>query len=213
VVVFDNFRLEFVGMNTKNVTLNEGYATFSSVDAYRIDTEGVNAYKVTAGATTGVVTLQALSDGIPGNTGVVLYGEGKTSVQLTAVTTSGSDTEGNLMKANVDDYNLPSSVVINEVTYNNYTLGKDVTDNRVKFLRSNGEGTLAAGKAYLQLPASAGSRVSILFPDDEVTSVDGKGIAKGAKEPSVPVYNLQGQRVLKPTKGLFIVDGKKHVVR
>ena len=215
VVVFDNFRLEFVGMNTKNVTLNEGYATFSSVDAYRIDSEDVNAYKVTEKSAT-EVNLVELTDGIPANTGVVLYGEGKNTVQLTAVSSSASDVSGNLMKPNVTDYELPSSVVINDITYNNYTLGKH--NNEVKFLRSSGSGTLAAGKAYLQLEATAAARVSILFFDEEgeqITPISEKRIMKSEESANAPVYNLAGQRMDSSLakKGLYVVNGKKLVVR
>ena len=206
VVVFDNFRLEYIGA-IKTIPLNYDYATFSAAQAYRIDTEGVSAYKVTEGATANEVNLVGLTDGIPANTGVVLYGAGKESVQLTAVDGSTSDVSGNLMKPNVSDYELPSSIVIDATTYNNYTLGYH--NDEVKFLRSSGEGTLAAGKAYLQLPATAASRVNIIFFEEGTTDIHS---AKDTQRiTNSEMYDLQGRRIgnMKANsqlkKGLYIV--------
>lgn len=199
--------ISMYGKIIKTIPLNYGYATFSAAQAYRIDTEGVSAYKVTEGATANEVNLVELTDGIPANTGVVLYGAGKESVQLTAVDGSTSDVSGNLMKPNVSDYELPSSIVIDATTYNNYTLGYH--NDEVKFLRSSGEGTLAAGKAYLQLPATAASRVNIIFFEEGTTDIHSTKDTQ--RTTSSEMYDLQGRRIgnMKANsqlkKGLYIV--------
>lgn len=79
------------------------------------------------------------------------------------------------------------------------------------FYRTSG-GTVKANRAYLQVDTSslpsAGSQLYISF-DDEETCIDAMNgerlMANG------PVYNLKGQRVEKPAKGLFIVNGRKVV--
>ena len=69
-------------------------------------------------------------------------------------------------------------------------------------------GTLQSGKAYLQIPSGAARELSIGFADSDVTAIKGvKAVADGE------VYNLSGQRVAAPTKGLYIVNGKKVVVK
>ena len=69
--------------------------------------------------------------------------------------------------------------------------------------------TLPAGKAYI--PASVGANARIAKLDfDEATGI--QSIDNG-KLTIDNVYNLQGVRVAQPTKGLYIVNGKKMVVK
>ena len=71
---------------------------------------------------------------------------------------------------------------------------------------------LAANKAYLAVPTSVMAS-GLIFGDEEVVT----GIS--AVEHSTlniehsEVYNLNGQRVSQPTKGLYIVNGKKVIVK
>ena len=70
-------------------------------------------------------------------------------------------------------------------------------------------GNLPAGKAYLAISASA----PILNLDFDGTtgikSVDSGQVTVDSSE----VYNLNGQRVAQPTKGLYIVNGKKVIIK
>jgi hypothetical protein len=72
-------------------------------------------------------------------------------------------------------------------------------------------GTVPAGKALL--PASevsaTGARLAFVF-GGEATGISGTLKANG--EDSV-LYNLSGQRVENPTKGLYIVNGKKVIIK
>ena len=68
--------------------------------------------------------------------------------------------------------------------------------------------TIPAGKAYLNVAAGAGARLSFSFDDDTTT-----GISSMHKSEFImhnEVYNLNGQRIVKPSKGLYIVNGKKY---
>lgn len=71
----------------------------------------------------------------------------------------------------------------------------------------------AAHKAWLiiEKSAPATTRGFISFGDEDGTT----GIDKVIKQPVADnvYYNLQGQRVEKPTKGLYIVNGKKVVIK
>lgn len=49
------------------------------------------------------------------------------------------------------------------------------------------------------------------FTDKNATAI--KGITKGMAAGNITTYNLNGQRVAQPTKGLFIVNGKKVVMK
>ena len=48
--------------------------------------------------------------------------------------------------------------------------------------------------------------------DGSTTDISEKVIVNSEEFATAPVYNLKGQRVMKPEKGLYIVDGKKVVV-
>ena len=71
-------------------------------------------------------------------------------------------------------------------------------------------GTLAAGKAYLNIAVSSARSLEMNF-DDETTGVDDvrSRMSNGRSE----YFNLAGQRVAQPTKGLYIVNGKKYVIK
>ena len=69
-------------------------------------------------------------------------------------------------------------------------------------------GTLQSGKAYLQIPATARD-LSITFGD--ATSIG--ATLKNKEIENKEVYNLKGQRVAQPTKGLYIQDGKKVIIK
>ena len=83
------------------------------------------------------------------------------------------------------------------------------------FMPISGEMTLPKGKAYLALPNNlfAGTRsVSLGFVnEDGTTSID--GTAEIQSQNDNVYYNLHGQRIDSPSKGLYIKNGKKVIVR
>ena len=86
----------------------------------------------------------------------------------------------------------------------NYVLGKH--EGKVGFYKAGGM-TVATDKAYLQTTVAA-ARIDIDF-DGDVTAIETVKAEKANNE----YYNLAGQRVAQPTKGLYIVNGRKVVVK
>ena len=87
-----------------------------------------------------------------------------------------------------------------------------VLSNGHDFVLVKDAGTLAAGKCWVQLeksPANARA-LSIVF-EGETTGIS--TVKTDADTKDAAVYDLQGRRVMQPTKGLFIVGGKKVVVK
>lgn len=72
--------------------------------------------------------------------------------------------------------------------------------------------TLGANKAYLVLGAAAAnpSSFSIQFPDDETTGVEVIPTADGDTN---TYYDLSGRRVTSPTTGVYVLNGKKVLVK
>lgn len=95
---------------------------------------------------------------------------------------------------------------------NNYVLQKNGDDvNDVNFYLVTGtSATVKPFRAYLHYENPGAHILSILFDD-------ATGIEKVEKDASVKengeFFNLAGQRVAHPTKGLYIVNGKKVVIK
>ena len=96
------------------------------------------------------------------------------------------------------------------------TIGKTDGDN-TNYILSNGAfhptsgGTIKANKAYLQIPTSAARETLTISFDDESTGVKEVNGVKDVNDDSY--FDLQGRKVTQPTKGLYIMNGKKYVIR
>ena len=66
----------------------------------------------------------------------------------------------------------------------------------------------------VNVDTSSGSRgLSISFADDETTGITTVEKTDNTDNAAQKVYNLNGQRIMNPTKGLYIVNGKKVIVK
>ncbi len=72
--------------------------------------------------------------------------------------------------------------------------------------------TLAANKAFLALESAASAR-GFVFQFEETTGVNEELRMKNEEFAPATYYNLKGQKVQKPTKGLYIKNGKKVLFR
>ena len=78
------------------------------------------------------------------------------------------------------------------------------------FYRANNQ-KVGAGKAYLSVPAASAAKISFFSLDGTVTAIE--GVEAEAAEGGKVFYNLSGQRVENPAKGLYIVNGKKVIIK
>ena len=78
-----------------------------------------------------------------------------------------------------------------------------------KLSESNGEGTIKAFRAYFQVAAGGAKAVDFVV-DDVATGIIN---IDGTVETYENVYTLSGVRVEKPIRGLYIVNGKKTIVK
>ncbi len=168
---------------------SSGYATFSSANALDLNT--VNAYIVSAVSSTSA-TLSAVTEA-PANTGIIIQGTPGDVVNI-PVKASAEGVGTNKLYATVK----PKTVVVNEA----YILSGG------KFHPANA-GTIPAGKAYLDATDVAGAHeLSLDFGN--VTAINK---VETTKQASSEYYNLAGQQVTQPTKGLYIVNGKKVIIK
>ena len=195
------------------VTLAAEKGTFCCDRALNFSGTGIDAYLIT-GASGGVLTASSALTNVPANTPLYLEGSAGT-VNVPVVETSAAsevDTSANLLKKGTGSA-VASTETISETSYTNFILTNQTTTNNsapLRFYKAN-DNTVPVNKAYLQISsATVGAREFVWFEDDmtgiEKVSVDTKAF-NGA------VYNLAGQRVAQPTKGLYIVNGKKVVLK
>lgn len=186
--------LDVVEPQEEQITIGTaGYATFSNANEVEIP-EGVTAYYAQLKDASTITLKEIAGDYIPANTGVVVSGSEGT--YNAAVTSTGATlTATNLLK--------PWLTAGEPTESEYYTLAAGPC-----FKKSSG-GTLAAGKAYLVLPEESSARELKVTFGDETTSIS----TLSATDSSDEIYNLQGQRLTAPQKGLYIVNGKKYMVK
>ena len=197
-----NFELEEV--TTLPITMHDGqdgkhYATFSAPVAISSIT-GATAHKVKVENEKAKYSETGV-EGIPAGTGVLLINETGEKATLTI----GDCTE-------TIDTDL-QHIFAAETSHEGLFFGLS-TENKLGFfkLMEGGETTPTTGgfKAYLNAPASA--KGVELVADNETTGIENMENGTLNMENGA-VYNLQGQRVNKAQKGVFIQNGKKVVVR
>ncbi len=174
-----------------------GYATFCS--QYPLDFTTTNGYtawqiKAISGET---ITFEKITGAIKGGQGILLKGEADATVTLASKDAS-TMLDGNLL------YGTTAPTYVTDDEY--FGLSGN------KFVKINA-GTVPAGKALL--PASAipaGAReLTFVFEDGQTTGIESlnPALSKGADT----IYDLQGRKVAQPTKGLYIKNGKKVVMK
>ena len=144
------------------------------------------------------------------------------AVTMEPVTTVPANTPLVLKKGSAASYDVPVIASASAPATNNLRASDGVAsiggDGVYDYILSDGKfyhasaGVLPAGKCYLHLDAApSGARELSLSFEDEATGVND---VKGQKEEGRDeFYNLAGQRVAQPTKGLYIVNGKKVIVK
>lgn len=139
------------------------------------------------------VKAQAISE-VPAGTGIVLIGAANAEP---ATLTIGDVT------ATVADNALTGHYVAGTVS-DAYVLANG--DEGLGFYALDGAQTVAANKAYIEKQADV---KAILFGDEE-TGIESLTSATATDS---AIYNMAGQRVSKAVRGLYIVGGKKVVVK
>ena len=198
-----NFRIDMVKVNiAAPVTITSaGFATLYTAEPLNFATLSSELKAYTASVEGSTVTLTQVND-IPANTGVVLKGSAKTHniPVIASSSTAKGDLTGSTTEATA--YNAFSGYDLYMLALN----GK----NEAQFTLANA-GEIAAGKAFLKLTHSEARNLSVVFGDDETTAI--RGIENGEMKVKNSFFDLQGRRVAQPTKGLYIVNGKKVIIK
>ena len=193
------FRLEEV--TSLPVTVSAAnYATFYTPVAVKIPA-GVEVYYASA-VEDEYVILNPITGTIPANTGVILKNAGSYEFEIT---TDVPAIEGNLLKGTVARTQLAQNGRC-------YVLGLDANSVVGMYKAAKGEDNSvffnSGHKAYLELPEASKSN-SYRFDFGGTTGIE--TIETSAQDNVI--YDLTGRRVEKAVKGLYIVNGKKVLVK
>ena len=159
----------------------------SDVEAYTLTYSSGNA-----------ATATEVEGTIPANTPVLLNGSGEVTFTGSGAVAANAENKSGAMTGVFTQGFVPS---------NSYVL--QLLNNELGFRKVADDGSVSINpfRAYLTAQG-AGSRLSINFGD--VTGIE---TVATAEKNEGKAYDLQGRRVAQPTKGLYIVNGKKYFVQ
>lgn len=182
-----------------NVSAN--IATYSSPFPVKLP-DGVDAYIAKQDGEN--IVLQKITGALPANTGVILSSETAKEYIPTARTTEAlaTETEGNMLVATTGN--------AVETNVNAYILSKNGNTAVFKKLKSDAR-TIAQYKAYLELNgAQSAQLMKFAFAGSDLTGI--QNVAETSAK-SNTAYDLAGRKVGKLQKGIYIVNGKKVIVK
>ena len=186
---------------TKTISASK-FASFSAAGNTEVP-EGVSVYTAKVDGSNVVLTKVETSV-IPANTGVIIGSETE-GEKTFKVTLNGSDADfsaNELIATSVE----ANATVPTTGTY--YALSA----TEAKFGVLTGGIKLSANKAYLAAPADEAKQTSLnIVFGGETTGISEAAAAKAIDNGAF--YTLQGVRVAKPAKGLYIHNGKKVLVK
>ena len=193
----ENFDYVLIKKATVPVDIKADGSTFSS--AYAIDCanlpSGVKAYKVTK-MTASEVTAEEVTEAVAANTGLILVATAADSYNIPVAATGTDISASNLLKA---------AVAATEVAADEAYGLKDG-----KFHKLNA-GTISAGKAYLLADDIAKApELTINFGGEATGIADVRGKMEDVRS---DFFDLQGRKVANPTKGLYIQNGRKVILK
>ena len=140
------------------------------------------------------------------NTAVILYADVAETTPYTVNTTK----ESASTTVHTNQLKISDGTVTGNESGTIYVLANG--GNGVGFYHVENGSAITAGKAYLEVSDETPARQFIGFGDDnETTGI--QTVANSQQSAANSYYDLQGRRVAQPTKGLYIVNGKKVVIK
>ena len=193
------------------------YGTYSYESAFVVPSDlTVSEIKVVDGKLT--VGNYKTDDVVPANTGVMVSSTTSGDHYVTLTTKAGSSLfgsenmlmpSGNGITAEGMAEAAPGCKYYRLTMHNGTTLG---------YYWGAADGAafaLGANKAYLAVPIASARLTGFEMADSETTNLREKGKVKSEKFAAAAVYDLQGRRVADASlkKGLYIVNGKKYIIK
>ena len=175
-------------------------------------TSGANAYVMTESGEW-LVPTQLTDNKVPAGTPVLLRGTSGTASATATINTGDAfaTAEGNVLSGTY----LAKDFALTDGATAEYFLGKK--DGVLGFYHSGiaskeGYYTLGANKAYFAATTSARG-YAIMWDESETTGIENIDSNLSQDKGGKAVYDLQGRKVANPSRGLYIINGKKVVIK
>ena len=176
------------------------FATFCS--GQPLDFTGITTLEAYYAKTVedGNVYLQKVYGIVPAGTGLVIKGS---TTNIPVAESDGETIEGNLL------IGVTAETEVNST--NDYVLVEK--NNAAVFVQTGvNKATIAANHAYLRVSAAQARTRTIGIGGEGTTGIEHRFVDDNEQGEEV-IYNLNGQRVKNPRKGLYIINGKKVLVK
>ncbi|MBR4242651.1 MAG: leucine-rich repeat protein [Bacteroidaceae bacterium] len=201
VVATFNSTKEFIAMAHSQQT----FCCSQDLDFSKVS--GLKAYIASGYDKTSGQVLLTRVESVPAGTGLLLAGTEGVTYKVPYATSNAFYV--NLLKPVTE----AQVVLPTDGAYTNFLYGK--VDDVEGFFKSSGSGTVAAGKAYLQLPTAAlpaGVKGVSFVIDDELTPV--QPLTADGDAPA-SIFDLNGRKMVngRLPKGVYIINGKKVMVK
>ena len=162
-------------------------------------------------AQTSVEMTLATDNIIPANTGVVLVQDGTNATLLPTYTISNEP--GTVERGDISG--TTTAITLTDETRNNYRVFglSNASPQRLGFFRpSSSVASIPANKAFYDLTGS-GVQGFVLSFDGMETGITLDQIMQPSPEADKPAYDLSGRRVNHAAKGVYIIGGRKVIVK
>lgn len=199
-VVVGNFRLTSLGSKqTIDITITDAkYATLVAPFEATMP-EGVTASTATVEGTT--IVLTPVDGAVPAHTPVILSADAATNFQISGYpTTAPAELTAGALVGTYEDTSAPDGSYV--LQNQGGKVGFYLVDTNVAspFVRAN--------RAYLVAPDNTG-RVKAYIFGNNADGIQNVNVEAG----DAVIFNIAGQRVNDVSKGVYIVNGKKVVIR
>lgn len=189
----------YIKKTAETVSLPYEYNTYRTQSALDFTgNEDVEAYTAEMNGEGTAVTLTQVYQ-VPEGAGVILKRKGEATTANVNIITSADELSGNQLKG------VKTAMQAAELVAENAYILVDQLFCRVT---ESSEGELAAGKAYLAVPANVKAAATLSLGFGNITGAT--EVEAQAKATAGEIYNMQGMRVKSATKGIYIIGGKKY---
>ena len=203
VISEDNVALPAQNGETRYATFSSDKATFfpSDVTVSKVSVNDGHLVITALETQTGFGTTGCY---VPANTGVLLSSSNENTSYYTL--------EGETLDALTDNMLKPASEAMTG-SGKYYKLAYDDYDNRTGLgfywgAENGGAFTCSSGTAYLYVPTSSSVKGYVL---DDAADEDAIHIPAEFVDEMGDIYNIAGQRINKPSQGIYIRGGRKYV--